>query len=333
MNARRGTGIVAAGLALLAAPAAAGAAPAAVTLGSSLQDLNGDLAQARCGSDGFPVPCAGVQDALAGRVTRVPYRGVVVRWRVKGVGKFSIYPASYTADDTIVRYRETPPATATSADKVSVFPARIPVHAGQAIGIIMADQATLAWRDNAGADWDVWRPAPPLGPPTLASTLRDGHFEAGYSVDVEPDGDGDGYGDVSQDRCPTEASTQATCRAAFAAALSGGLDAAVARLRATNRRRLRRARAIRFGVAAVDAGEYRFVGRLSTGRHRRVLIGARSFAAAGSGTLRARLTRAGRRALHFTGRRRLRLNIRLTFVDRSGVKTSGSRTVVVGRRR
>ena len=322
-------------MATLAPVASAHAGPGPATLGSSLGNLAGAPAAARCGGDPYPVPCAGVQEALAGRLTRAPYSGVIVRWRVRGEGSFAIFPVTYTGDDTAVWHPGSPYGTAASAATATVFPARLPIRAGQAVGIVLTEGSGLAWGASANADWDVWRPAPPFGAPTVAGTLRDGGFEAGFSVDIEPDADGDGFGEPTQDACGANPAVQGACppppppparcatpdelRRCVRHSVSEGLKQAV-----REARRLARTRRLTFHVRAPAAGTFRLIGR--SRRDGPVLLrGRRSFAAPARGVLKARVTPAGRRALRRSRPRRLQLT--LTFTDRAGERTHARRTV------
>jgi hypothetical protein len=317
----------------LALPGLAEAADSPVSLGSGMQGLDGDTARSRCGDDPYPVPCAGVQQAIPGRLTQAPYDGVIVRWRVRGAGTFAVFPATYGADDTIIRFPGSSVERVASADVVAEFPTRLPILAGQHVGIWLGDHSALAWREATGADWDVWRPDPPIGAASLASTLRDGAFEAGFSVDVEPDMDRDGFGEPTQDLCGSDASTQGPCRPVPAPVpvpvplpgrtlLEHDLEAAASLLHDTGSRRVLRHRGLKLRVTSATAGSFRFSATTTGSRRRTVLRGRRIVSRAGAHVLSAKLTRSGRSLLRH--RRRLTLRLRLAFVDPSGHRTTAT---------
>jgi hypothetical protein len=90
------------------------------------------------------------------------------------------------------------------------FPVRIPVNAGDRIGLATASNAATA------------PPACNTGGETIADEVYEGAdgsstlnpfntFRLNISAKLEPDADKDGYGDETQDKCATDAKTQGTC--------------------------------------------------------------------------------------------------------------------------
>jgi hypothetical protein len=196
---------LAVGLGLLTAPASASAA---VTLGS---DLVGPFdPPTQCDPVG-PPGCAGVQEALPGRPSTAPYDGVVVRWRALAVGPAALFVGRYTNDDTVLRTATSDFANPTSISTPEAFPTRLPITAGERVGIMIDDATQIVGRGGVtGTDTDFFESFPSTTTPTLADTT-DGVVEVAYNADVEPDADGDGYGDETQDGCPTNAATQSPC--------------------------------------------------------------------------------------------------------------------------
>jgi hypothetical protein len=138
--------------------------------------------------------------------------GVIVSWRVRvGSGlsplaqQLGVFrPVNGGAEYTKVA--ESP--IETFGEKTEAVPTRIPVQAGDLIGL-HGPEATFACSEQGS-------PAPALfeGDVGLGET-RAFKAEPGARAPViavvESDADGDGYGDASQDRCPESALFQAPC--------------------------------------------------------------------------------------------------------------------------
>ncbi len=86
-------------------------------------------------------------------------------------------------------------------------PARVPVQAGQHIGISFSGDLQATY--NSSGDKFTYAYSPRL------ETDRRPSFEATGELTlratVEPDADGDGFGDETQDKCPSQAATQGPC--------------------------------------------------------------------------------------------------------------------------
>jgi Ca2+-binding RTX toxin-like protein len=208
---------ITAAVALLALAAMASPASAAVTIGSDLAASDGT---APCGA-----PCTGVGTAIPGRTTASPITGVIVRWRVgDGVGQLTLRVArpagdTYPGDDTHIGLGRSEPVTVTTppSDEVgeppviSTFPTRVPISAGDRLGVDLTATSEIGFRDRAGATAAIF--IPPLGDgERRASQFRLFAFEGLVNADVEPDADRDGFGDETQDLCPTDPATQGLCR-------------------------------------------------------------------------------------------------------------------------
>jgi hypothetical protein len=160
--------------------------------------------------------CVIVQEAVgdARTVTRAPFRGVMLKWCVRGSGMFQVFAASYSAKNTLVRQPGTSIHKATMGAEAACFNTRLPIQAGQYLGLILHPNATVAMQNPApaGTDGDSWVPAPPNGVPTAAGGGGvDVRLRAAYQAYVEQDADGDLYGDDREDKCPIDASTQGAC--------------------------------------------------------------------------------------------------------------------------
>jgi Ca2+-binding RTX toxin-like protein len=203
---------VALGVALSTALVVPSAASAAVTIGS---DLANPGQPSGCNED-----CSVVQFALPGRATAAPSNGVVVRWRVRdssGSMKLRVVrPAAGgqgTGAGTSATVTVTPGAVAT-------FDTRLPITAGDNIGVELLGQAILGVRDVGGAREAVWLPPLQDGQTRSPDEVND-NVENLYNADIEPDADGDGFGDETQDLCPKQAGTQGLCRGPCANAKLG----------------------------------------------------------------------------------------------------------------
>ena len=207
---------IAAAIAVLALAAMASPASAAITIGS---DLTASEGTAGCG-----VSCTGVATAIPGRVTASPITGVVVRWRVgDGVGQLTFRVArpaadTYPGDDTHTGAGRSESVTVTTppSDEVgeppviSTFPTRVPINAGDRIGVDLTATSEVGFRERAGAEGVIF--VPPLGDgERRGSQVGLSDFEALGNADVEPDADRDGFGDETQDLCPTDPKTQGLC--------------------------------------------------------------------------------------------------------------------------
>jgi hypothetical protein len=193
------------GLLCAALPASASGA---VTIGSDLA-----ATADRVGSCS-PGPCTSAHRSLpptsrASGGLLAPSDGVVVRWRIKVGNQAGPVALRITRPGN----SETRTGVATGAtrnpgpNQVSVFDARLPIGAGDALGIDHSEITSFASTAGAvGAFWD-----PPLANGGAESTGSLENLELLVNADIEPDADRDGYGDETQDQCPTDASTHGTC--------------------------------------------------------------------------------------------------------------------------
>jgi hypothetical protein len=134
----------------------------------------------------------------------VPADGVITAWSVRGAkGQLALRViAGGTGRRRVVRTG--PVVEARGSAKVQTFKVRIPVRAGQRVGVELSRTGFLPYRfldeRTTGEDYE-----PPLGS-TPASPLPDGGVSSGYEIfynaTIEPDRDRDGLGDKTQDRRP-----------------------------------------------------------------------------------------------------------------------------------
>ena len=203
--------------AALVALSAASLADGAVTIGG---DLTTDAPRGvvQC----LSTPCTVSQRAVPtssqapGGLT-APTDGVVVRWRLD-VG-------SLTTPTTLRILREGPkpfddffavgtgqPTVIPTANQLSTFEMRLPIQAGDRLGIDCCAAAYLdAFALTTDAPLYYWSPALLDGAtPSVANGEYTEH-EVLLNADIEPDVDADGFGDETQDQCPSDPSTQVAC--------------------------------------------------------------------------------------------------------------------------
>ena len=168
-----------------------------------------------------------VADQASGGLTADAY-GIITRWRLATADN-SMTPVPTVIFRTL---RETSPGNAIAgvADPappitstgVHVYNARVPIEAGQQIGLDwapgMAGQGLNMFYDvspNFGLEEDQV-PAPAAGSSYSYSLI--GVDTPTINADIEPDADRDGFGDETQDLCPGDAAVQGTCPVAAPAA-------------------------------------------------------------------------------------------------------------------
>lgn len=149
----------------------------------------------------------------AGESYTVPASGILTSWGVNAStwGSTSMLAATLGgpagAQWTVIR---TTPFQLTTANAVNEFPARMPVSAGQILGISAYNSNALMCGTSDPADTitnaGTFTPAGGSFSPSTVNTFRVGVWAV-----VEPDVDGDGFGDDSQDKCPQSAAFQNAC--------------------------------------------------------------------------------------------------------------------------
>ncbi len=228
------------GLASLGAVALLTASPAAavVTIGSNLAHAaNGP--SGLCGFSGITEvdrSCTEAQESLepafltpGGLVA--PSAGVIVRWRVRSG------PASASTAAVKLRLRllhqnsmgaeaggasETEFVSLPLAEPgVHVFPARLPVAAGDQIGVDSLSSNTsmgpaeppIVYVESGIGTPATWTPSLLPGETRAPNGFPTSSMEVLLNADIEPDADRDGYGDETQDGCPSDPTRHGPCAA------------------------------------------------------------------------------------------------------------------------
>ena len=149
-----------------------------------------------------------MQDLLPGRPVTSPINGVIVRWRIKTNGAPPFSPFTLRVIGVPGTGVATgPQGTPAAGTIVNTFDARLPIAAGQLIGLDLKPAPTpdTAFYLNSsvpGALTAVWVPALANGQVRVADP--DPATEVLVNADIEPDADGDAFGDETQDRCKTD---------------------------------------------------------------------------------------------------------------------------------
>jgi hypothetical protein len=163
----------------------------------------------RCKSE-----CSALQSARPGGAGLViPEDGVITRWRVRAATQGTIRlriirreeDGGYSSVTTGPQVTLDRPHRA-GQDVLYEFPARIPVHAGDTIGLDRDAKAGGIFHSyGTNTAYAIAVFAPPL-----ADSARDVHPTAGsagqellLNADIEKDADADGFGDESQENSPT----------------------------------------------------------------------------------------------------------------------------------
>jgi hypothetical protein len=180
---------------------APGSAEAATTIG---QTSSTGLA---CG--GLP-PTSYVQAGSTGNAYTVPTGGgVITSWShdaqagADQAAKLKVYqPNPGPWDYVVVGHSDPRPLAA----GMNTFPTRIPVHAGDVLGLTATGTGSVRCLfTTASGDMEAEGAAdsPDNSPASFATTASS--YRVNVSAVVEPDADADNWGDESQDNCPTTA--------------------------------------------------------------------------------------------------------------------------------
>jgi uncharacterized repeat protein (TIGR01451 family) len=148
-------------------------------------------------------------DATSGAPVAVaPFDGVVVGWRVKSASPANAVKLRVVRPSGTGAYVS---AGAGDPQALSIgtnaFPARVPVKAGDVIGMDDSSSAKVFASVPTAAAFYF---QPFLGS-TAQTPQKQTSRELLLSADIERDADGDGYGDETQDLCPTDETRHTAC--------------------------------------------------------------------------------------------------------------------------
>lgn len=183
----------------LAAPASS---TAAVTVGSNLEgnpNVGLVCVAAQCTASQATLPATST--APGGLVA--PIDGIVVRWRIK-VGASEVAPVALRitrpGDSSSRTGAGTGPTETPPANTTSTYEIRLPIRAGDGIGIdcCLTSDVYYAFANTTDSSFLVWNP--PLQNDAAPRPNDDSFpYEVLVNVDIEPDCDNDGLGDETQD--------------------------------------------------------------------------------------------------------------------------------------
>jgi Domain of unknown function DUF11 len=185
---------------VLAALGPAVAAHAATTVGS---DLSKTPTTSLCATS---CTAFGISSTSGAPVAAAPSDGVIVRWRVRSASPAAtitlrtLQPSGSSYAGVSASDSQTVPSG------TSTYAARIPVKAGDIIGVDMSGSAKIFVPSTAFGSQIFNPPLTSSRPPSMR--VDD---ELLVNADIEPDVDGDGYGDETQDLCPSDASRHTAC--------------------------------------------------------------------------------------------------------------------------
>jgi hypothetical protein len=143
--------------------------------------------------------------------------GVITEWRFRAEANPGTIVMQVLAPDPNNNAQYTPLAetapAALIANQLNKVQARIPISAGQEIGLrtVTASHGCYAIPVTGFTDFGSAPPAPlPGGGPAMYG-FGSGSAATNIAATVEPDGDNDGFGDETQDGCPKNASRSDDC--------------------------------------------------------------------------------------------------------------------------
>jgi uncharacterized repeat protein (TIGR01451 family) len=209
---------------LLSAAVVPASASAATTIGSSLV---GNATQQAPPGDCMMGPCTYLQtDASTPAVAQyvVPpsiVHGVITSWSFKASsGGDALQVLRPQPNGTYVDVGDSAPEPAAGGNTIATFATRLPVQAGDAIGLFNNSNALVIGHTTSAAnvvhEFDPFVGATPATP----SSSTD-HSELELQATVENDADDDGFGDETQDQCPIDPLLQTACAADLQVSATG----------------------------------------------------------------------------------------------------------------
>ena len=153
------------------------------------------------------VACTYIQTLGGVPLATAPFDGVITSWRVQSgsAGGDATLRVVHSHGGGRYMAGSAGIATQTLVVGLNTFPARIPIAAGDAIGLDNGTNALLF--GVAGEAVYVFNPTlSQLGSGTPAVSVQSVGRELLLNASVEADDDGDGYGDETQDGCPADRS-------------------------------------------------------------------------------------------------------------------------------
>jgi hypothetical protein len=142
-----------------------------------------------------------------------PSAGVITSWSYQAADvvhpiRFKVArPASVESFTTIAQSELVTP----NPSSLNTYPARLPVVAGDVIGLFFSAVEMPCAALPSGALMSCTNGDPPPGVTSTYYSEETGQLD--LSARLEADADSDGFGDETQDQCPSSAASQGDCRA------------------------------------------------------------------------------------------------------------------------
>ena len=143
-----------------------------------------------------------------------PSQGVLTAWRIQGTAETGVVArlkvGRGAGGDTYSIVGQSP-TQAIAPSTLNSFPDRVPVRAGDFLGLWIDSPApsTNCYRLGSGYASASEPGDVQPGAPTAFTPSTGGQFNV--AATVEPDADGDGFGDETQDACPVDPLLQVEC--------------------------------------------------------------------------------------------------------------------------
>jgi hypothetical protein len=137
----------------------------------------------------------------------------VTEWRTAGPNAAALALGIYTPGPLNLDFTPKVESSAglTTPAAVSTFKTRLPILAGDHIGLHSIGAQTCRFTGGAGDQTDFKSPAPPTGNTVVSYGGADANEKVSVEAVIEPDADGDQFGDESQDGCTTNGTRQDDC--------------------------------------------------------------------------------------------------------------------------
>ncbi len=195
-----------------------GSAGAAVVVGSNLKEAPNSTICSQPGSPELDCTTTLTDLPVGSREpggTSAPSSGVITSWKIRSGASVISHKVRLRVVRNHTGVGSGPVETLSNLAGVYSYKARVPVQAGDRIGVDTLDVpelkgAPIIRASATGAGINYWMVALAEGetrnPTTSSSTI-----ELLINATIEPDNDGDGFGDETQDLCPTVANGGAAC--------------------------------------------------------------------------------------------------------------------------
>lgn len=189
-------------LALVAAPGASASVEVGdKCAGNEANEAFSLVPEVRAAGDGLPLTA--------------PADGVVTAWKINSAHSAPVpeWPAAFRSDKAGTFQVVGEGTEILVSQGLNVFPARVPVRAGDRFGLIATGENSPLYCFTGSTGDVTWSFRGGIGPGSIHTFAAGGEVLVPLVAVIEPDKDGDGYGDETQDGCPQSAAYQGPCPA------------------------------------------------------------------------------------------------------------------------